>query len=269
MSVIIQKQRELYKRLAKLKSNKLYRINHYPTTKGKIKKLYARCITIKLKDNSSEGITIHYQPKCKGIGDIRFELSPQHILSNRIDKLIFWFAKPRKIGNMIFELLQQAWITRIDFAMDFYGVSTFDYYFSLQGAKIGQITNKDIKNGFGGLRLGSYKSSLHAAIYDKIAFSFNGMKDNNDNTYSVDLLQNQDLKFMRIEVRISSKNKCMKLSELSNLTNPFQKMRIYHRSVETKLVKHKKFVSLLRTKTIPEAMKYIEKNGKRAKFRKF
>lgn len=261
------KQNELYERLANLKSNNLYCVNHYPA-KGKIEKLYTRCITIKLRDKSREGITIHYQPKCKGIGDIRFELSPQHILPNRIDKLIFWLAKSNRIGNMIFELLQQAWVTRIDFAMDFYGVSTFDYYFSLQGAKIGQITNKDINNGFGGLRLGSYKSSLHAAIYDKIAFSLNGMNDNEDDTYSVDLLQNQDLKFMRIEIRISSKNKSMKLSELSNLANPFEKIRIYHRNVEYKLLKHEKFVSLLRTMTIPEAMKHIEKRREKSKIKK-
>lgn len=247
----------LINKLIKMKGNSKYDVKHYKSS-GSIAKLYKRMITICSKKNKKIGLTINYDPKFKRVNFIRFELSPQHIRCKQMAKLIDFLARKRCLGNMIFMLLNRADVTRIDIALDLYGISASNYYFGLDGATKGKLHLKDECHGFGGVSLGSYKSTVQIAVYDKVYIE----KDNiNDIKYY--LYHHEELKFMRIEARIKHcGNHKLKLSDLltgDKLPNPFERLRIYPLSIKKQLFKYKSFCKLLDDMTIPEALVKVEK----------
>lgn len=247
----------LINKIIKMKSNSAYDVKHYKSS-GSIAKLYKKTITICSKKNKKISLTINYKPKFKRINFIRFELSPQHIRCKQMAKLIDFLAQKGCLGNLIFMLLNKADVTRIDIALDLYGISASNYYFGLNGATKGKLHLKDECHGFGGVSLGSYKSTVQIAVYDKVYIE----KDNiNDIKYY--LYHHEELKFMRIEARIKhSGNNKLKLSDLltgDKLSDPFERLVIYPLSIKKQLVKHKSFCELLDVMSIPEALVKVEK----------
>lgn len=256
----------LINKLIKIKSNSKYYVKHYRSS-GSIAKLYKRMITICSKKNKKIGLTINYEPKFKQVNSIRFELSPQHIKCKQMAKLIDFLARKECLGNMIFMLLNRADVTRIDIALDLYGISASNYYFGLDGATKGKLHLKDECHGFGGVSLGSYKSTVQIAVYDKVYIE----KDNiNDIKYY--LYHHEELKFMRIEARIkpkgSSKLMLSNLFMTERISNPFERLCIYPLSIKTQLLKYESFYNLLDKMTIPEALGKIEKGYAKDNIRK-
>lgn len=240
--------------LKSIKSTSKYKVEHYEST-GDISKLYTRTIEISSKKNRNIGLIIHYKPKVKNINFIRFELSPQHIKPKKMAYLINFLAKPVHLGDEIFNLLKIAKVTRIDIALDIYGISCFDYYFGLDKATKGKLYPKETNNGFGGVRLGSYLSNLHITAYDKVFIK--------KSTLTLDVVSNEIFRFMRIEARIKPKSQdAPLLSDLffvENFPNPFERLSIYPLSIKEQLFKHRYFCDLLDKMTIPEALCHLEK----------
>lgn len=248
---------KLIDKLIKIESNSTYKVKHYKPS-GKMAKLYERAIIIYAKQDKHISLIIHYKPKFKNRSFIRFELSPQHIRSKKMAKLIDFLAHKACLGNGLFTLFNNAVVTRIDIALDLYGVSTANYYFGLEGATKGKLHHKNDNHGFGGVSLGSYNSTTQIAAYDKIF-----IEGNNINNITFDICHHEELTFMRIEARIKPKgsNKLM-LSDLltgDKLSNPFERLRIYPLSIKKQLFKHKSFCKLLDDMTIPEALVKVEK----------
>lgn len=247
----------LINKLAQMKSNSKYEVKHY-TSSGSIAKLYKRTITIYSKKNNKIGLTINYKPKFKVANFIRFELSPQHIRCKQMAKLINFLARKECLRNTLFKLFKNAHVTRIDIALDLYGISASNYYFGLEGATKGKLHHKDECHGFGGVSLGSYKSVVQIVAYDKVY-----IEKDNINDIEHYLYHHEELKFMRIEARIKHKgNNKLMLSDLltgDRLSNPFERLRIYPLNIKDQLFKYKSFYNLLDDMTFPEALSKVEK----------
>lgn len=256
----------LINKLIKIKSNSKYDVKHYRSS-GSIAKLYKKTITICSKKNKKISLTINYKPKFKQVNFIRFELSPQHIRCKQMAKLIDFLAQKRCLGNLIFMLLNRADVTRIDIALDLYGISSSNYYFGLDGATKGKLHLKDECHGFGGVSLGSYKSTVQIAVYDKVYIEKGNINDIKYNLYC-----HEELKFMRIEARIKPKGSSeLMLSNLfmtERILNPFERLCIYPLSIKTQLLKYESFYNLLDKMTIPEALGKIEKGYAKDNIRK-
>lgn len=248
---------EMIIKLSNLKSTSKYVVKHYSSGKN-IVKHYERTILIYLRKNKKIALFINYKPRNKGVSFIRFDLSPQHIKSKQISYLFNFLIREKCLGEMFFTLLKNAKVTRIDIALDLYGISASNYYFGLKRATKGKLNHKEECHGFGGVCLGSYHSALQISVYDKIHI-------NKDNINKIEhyLYFHEELKFMRIEARIKPKgNNKLKLSDLlmgSKLSNPFKLLSIYPLCIKRHLLKYKLFYNMLDDMTIPEALVKIEK----------
>lgn len=249
------KNREkLTNKLIRIESNSEYNVKHYEA-KGDISKLYERVISICSKKNKNIALIIHYRPKQKNINFIRFELSPQHIKPKKMTGLIDFLVIPDNLGDEMFQLLDKARVTRIDIALDIYGISCSNYYFGLHKATKGKLYAQETNSGFGGVRLGSYSSNLHIVAYDKIFVKKSEL--------TVDIVNNNLFKFMRIEARIKPKSQdAPLLSDLifaNKLPNPFKRLSIYPLNIKEQLFKYNYFSDLLDKMTVPEALCHLEK----------
>lgn len=145
--------------------------------------IYQYSMRVSVAGNADQSLLIQCRPmpNIKDAGFARFELSPQHFQADDMTAMIKWLAARNRIGRRIYRILYHAWITRADFALDFYGYRLDDFYMQLKRAhkKSGEYRPfKDGGDDMGtGLYLGSIRSGLSMLAYEKVAGAQNLRED--------------------------------------------------------------------------------------------
>ena len=183
-------------------------------------------------------------------GEFRLEMSPQHFSDKDITQLIFWLADKSRLGEMMFDLLNEGWLTSIHYALDIYGMRLSDYLIGMKRCSKGEV-RKD-ENGMEGIVLGH--SSKVASIYEKVDVRPLSKKDL-VKVPCVKLQHNEYEEFLRIEMRFRPAKGELKLGDIKDMPNLLGHLAFYDKAflIDPKL--DPQFVKALDTMVMPVAMK--------------
>lgn len=178
-----------------------------------------------------------------------------------------WLGSEPLLGEYLFKLLKSAWVTRIDYALDTYGLNIDDYFIHLKSASKGKV-NKNSSDGGYGINLGSRNSEVYASVYTKCDVG----DDISDIAEEVDELGNvlvdveQYPKFLRIELRYQPKKQKLLLSKINNMTNLLEKVIF----IDTKVISElSALVPDYKELTLPEIKAYIKEKYPSKVLKKF
>ncbi|WP_374448479.1 hypothetical protein [Providencia sp.] len=260
-----------YNRLNQLKSDEDYIIKRGKSKGDGIKILYSQQVSIRSRYNKKQVLVINYMPtkmdlkktpEYNGRGEIRMEVSPQHYSAEDITQLIIYLGKKKRLGKYIYQLLKEAWITRIDYALDIYNMRLSDYHIGFLATRSGEryLNGGELQ----GQKLGSDKSEHHLSCYEKL--------DVGDDLVSLNELPDEELQieianwcdiqhyrqFLRLEVRYKPKGKKLLLRNLHSLHNLLERVQFYKKPLLAKKG-DLEWEELLSGMTLPELRKYIKK----------
>ncbi|YCI27594.1 hypothetical protein M1E08_11580 [Erwinia sp. PK3-005] len=214
---------------------------------------YGLCIS-RNEPNAPMLAYIMWGPKEAGTGGFSIQFHPQHMTGKRMDILLKWLME--RLGNVFYHLLERAWVTRLDIALDIYGCKLNDYLWGLKYSSV--YEDYDNENGLPGLSLGASDSKLSALIYGKIdatlfkriafperAGYVNG-KGKRKREFFLKIDKEQYPQFLRVEMRVQpestgpgkrgARHKALMLSDLAKLDNPFERLLVYKRKLEGELM---------------------------------
>lgn len=270
--------RKLWESLIQLSSNDCYQIKKHPAGENECSGLYQNVIEVRLK-NRPEGhpllMTIHFKPTaknrrvlkgndmiCHERGAVRFEFSPQHYEPDELTDFVVWLGEEEQLGELSYQVLKNAWITRVDYALDIVGMRLRDHYLSLSGVSSGEVYDPD--NGMEGLRIGN--ASLIAACYEKVDVRELSKREFNEASL-LELNSSEYRDFLRIEMRLHPKKRDLYLKDLGNMQNLPKRLKFYNKALREDKKLDPEFASLLdQGMSIPQARtRYIplsQINGK-------
>ncbi|WP_145480291.1 replication initiation factor domain-containing protein [Yersinia similis] len=236
-----------------------YRIvPHFSNRQSGKKSRYHEAVTIKEKyPDAPVLLWIGYGAVNKGAGDIRFDFRPQHLSNVGLNKLLLWLADEHRLGPLLFTLLERAWITRVDAALDVYEFYLNDAYVSLKGSY--KAEKRGFPDGGREVCLGSRTSQLYIACYPKIDGLGKQLPEPDTNGL-VTINTAQLACFTRFEARLHMKQKHqLKLKNLQGIANLFEGLEFYDRSLDADLVKYPEFAAMLRQWPLPQAKSEFKK----------
>ncbi|AVR02080.1 hypothetical protein [Pluralibacter gergoviae] len=249
-----------YKRLKKMRQKefKKYRVQYI---RNKEKKPYRKALLIRgKKKNSPVLLRIDYSPINRNTGGIRLDFRPQHMPPQKIDHLLSWISC--RLGGIFYQLLERAWITQIDVALDVYNCKLDDYLWGLDRA--GKTAYFDKENGLPGLRIGSCRSLLHILFYGKVNAPSGGKLVYRERTKFININFDEYQQFLRIEARYrpnatpTSKNgNALKLADLLEMKNPFERLRVYSKDLGDELLERGFLCTLPHAPSIAEMKRYM------------
>ncbi|MFC0224991.1 hypothetical protein [Serratia aquatilis] len=249
--------------------NSLYRIApHFSNGRIGKKSRYREAVTIKAKYPGAPVLLwIGYGAVNKGAGDIRFDFRPQHLSNVGLNKLLLWLADEHRLGPLLFTLLERAWITRVDAALDVYEFYLKDAYVSLKGSY--KAENRDFPDGGREICLGSRTSQLYIACYPKID-ALGTLPSEPDTEGMVTINTAQLPCFTRFEARLHMKQKHqLKLKNMQGIANLFDGLEFYNRSLDADLVEYPEFAVLLQQWPLPQAKSEFKKMVGKNELQKF
>ncbi|EAN0348707.1 hypothetical protein JGX82_001975 [Salmonella enterica] len=205
--------------------------------------IYFKPTAKKTRKRGTDGMVYHER------GAIRFEFSPQHYKSDEITNFILWLGEKSQLGDMLYQLLKNAWITRIDYALDIVGMYLHDYYLSLSGASTGEVYDPD--NGMHGLRIGN--ANLIASCYEKVDVRELSQKEfKRASLLELDFNEYRD--FLRIELRLLPRKGDLRLGSLNHMENLPKRLAFYNKALRKDKRLDPMFASLLdQGMSIPQA----------------
>ncbi|EBZ9515402.1 hypothetical protein EH138_14505 [Salmonella enterica subsp. enterica serovar Eastbourne] len=232
----------LFARLFALKSRSRlpYRVEYHKAAKGECGDLYQSVVKIRIRDKPKEhptALMIYFKPTSKQYGGkrsitqrgaIRVELSPQHYTADELTQLLLWLGKKGRLGKYLYRALKEAWITRVDYALDIVDMRLSDFYISLARASTGEAYDSD--NGMEGIRIGSPKSTLYVASYEKVDVS--DLSD--EERYQATLLEldfEQYREFLRLELRLSPEKGELPLERVNEMMNLPSRLVFYSKQL--------------------------------------
>lgn len=259
-----------YNRLNQLKSD-----GHYIVKRGKykdenIKDLYFHQVSIISRYKKKQVLVINYMStkidfkdtlEYKGRGEIRMEVSPQYYSAEEMTQLFVHLGKMKRLGKYVYQLLKEAWITRIDYALDIYNMRLFDYHIGFLAARSGKhYSNEGVLQG---QKLGSHKSEHHLSCYEKL--------DVGDDLVSLNELPDEELQieianwcdiqhyrqFLRLEARYKPRKKRLLLRNLHSLHNLLERIQFYKKPLLAKKG-DLEWEALLSGRTLPELRQFIK-----------
>lgn len=260
---------DLYNRLNQLKSDECYIVKRGGSKGGYIKDLYCYQVEIISRYNKKQVSVINYMPtkidfkkidEYKGRGAIRIEVSPQHYTADDMTKLIVYLGKKKRLGKYLYQLLKEAWITRIDYALDIYGMRLSDYHIGYLAARSGEHYPNE--GELQGQLLGSNKSEHQLSCYEKIdvgveLVSLNALPDEKLQSKVANWRDIRHYRqFLRLEVRYKPGKKLM-LRDLHGLHNLLARVRFYQKPLSAKSG-DLDWEALLADRTLPELRQYIQ-----------
>lgn len=261
---------DFYNRLNQLKSD-----GHYIVKRGKykdenIKDLYVHQVSIISRYKKKQVLVISYMPTkidlkktpiYKGRGEIRMEVSPQHYSTGEMTQLFVYLGKKKRLGKYLYQLLKEAWITRIDYALDIYNMRLSDYHIGYLAVRSGEHYPNE--GELQGQRLGSHKSEYHLSCYEKLDVGDDLVSLNElpDEELQIEIANWRDIKhyrqFLRLEVRYKPRKKRLLLRNLHSLHNLLERVHFYKKPLiinEGDL----DWEALLSGRTLPELRQYIK-----------
>lgn len=232
----------LFARLFALKSRSRspYGIEYHKVAKGECGDLYQSVAEIRIRDKPKghpAALMIYFKPTSKqhggkqGItqrGAIRMELSPQHYSADELTQLILWLGKEERLGKYLYHTLEKAWITRVDYALDIVDMRLDDFYISLARASTGEVYDSD--NDMEGIRIGSPKSTLYVAGYEKVDVSDLSDEERYQATL-VELEYKQYREFLRLELRLSPEKGELPLKQVNEMMNLPSRLAFYSKQL--------------------------------------
>ncbi|MCT6519171.1 hypothetical protein GY03_17990 [Proteus vulgaris] len=261
---------DFYNRVNNLKSDSCYIVKKGKSKDKNIKELYCYQISIRSRCNKKQVLVINYMPtktdfkesdEYKGRGEIRMEISPQHFFSEDMTKLIVYLGRKNRLGKYMYQLLRDAWITRIDYALDIYDMRLSKYHIGFLGARSGKRYPND--GELQGQRLGSNESEHHMACYEKLDVgeelaSLNALPDDELQIKVANWRDNRHYRqFLRLEVRYKPRKKKLLLRDLRNLHNPLERVQFYKKTLLAKKG-DLDWEALLLKRTLPELRQFIK-----------
>ncbi|EEP2640042.1 hypothetical protein R2132_004500 [Salmonella enterica] len=249
-----------YAKLKKMgyKEFKQYRVQYIRNKEGKP---YRKALLIRGKEeNSPVLLRIDYSPINRNTGEIRLDFRPQHMKSKKIDHLLSWIN--RRLGGIFYQLLAQAWVTQIDIAIDVYKCKLDDYIWGLQ--RSGKTAYFEKENGLPGLRIGSCRSLLHILCYGKVDANSGRKLVFRERAKFININFDEYQKFLRIEARYrpntkptSKKGNVLMLAHLSEMINPFERLRVYSKDLGDDLLERGFLCTLPDAPSIAEMKRYM------------
>ncbi|EBP2521091.1 hypothetical protein AAIJ15_002612 [Salmonella enterica] len=251
---------------ASKKKWKPYKVSLEFQKKGK-RHPYWKALIIRRKSDNKMLLRIDFEPRNKNTGAIRLELGPQHMAPREIDMLILWLAV--RIGyNEFMTLLEGAWVTRVDVALDIYGCYLDDYVWGMKDASV--FTGFKKKHGLPGVQLGSNRSPLSILCYEKIDAVGRKSKILRGKGGRVELEIGDFPYFLRLEARIkpggkpgSKNHKYLLLADLKDMTYPFERLRIYPLNIQHMLDIALMYENAPERHTIAYSKKHSQKSPER------
>lgn len=264
----IKNKKTLADKLNNLERDDYYCCKH--KYNNRMHKQYHRVISIWKRGEKAKMLRIEHEPIGSKKGCIRFELSPQHFAEGELNAMLTWLAQDSRLGTLLYTLIFQAWVTRIDYAMDIMGAKLTDYHFGLKGAACGKM--HETEDDFGGIRLGSTESSLFLALYDKETPDGEVILAGKQSA-GLDVEVQAFSRFLRIEARYFPKGKrALMLKSLGNISDPLEHFIVYDRRLENDVGLDDLFRYLLNWMTLPEAMQKMSEylqSGKKTDLRNY
>ena len=252
--------KKTYSNLETLKHDKKrkYRVSYIPT---KERNPYHKALLIRGKKKKSPVLLrIDYIPKSRNTGEIRLDFRPQHLASKKIDHLLSWLD--RQLGEIFYQLLGRAWITQIDVALDVYKCKLDDYIWGLE--RSGKTAYFDKEDGLPGLRVGSCRSLLHILCYGKVDANSGRKLIFRERAKFININFDEYQQFLRIEARYrpnakptSKKGNVLMLAHLSEMRNPFERLRVYSKDLGDELLERGFLCMLPHAPSIAEMKRYM------------
>ena len=249
-----------YNKLKKMRQKefKKYRIQYI---RGKAGKPYRKALLIRRKKEKSPVLLrIDYSPINRNTGGVRLDFRPQHMTPKEIDHLLSWINC--RLGGIFYQLLERAWITQIDVALDVYNCKLDDFLWGLDRA--GQTAYFDKENGLPGLRIGSCRSLLHILFYGKMNARSGGKLVYKEKAKFININFDEHQQFLRIEARYrpnatpTSKNgNALMLANLLEMRNPFERLRVYSKDLGDELLEREFLCTLPHAPCIAEMKRYM------------
>lgn len=256
----IEERKYTYTKLKKMRHNtfKKYRVQYI---RNNDEKPYRKALLIREKErNSPVLLRIDYSPINRSTGGIRLDFRPQHSTSKQIDLLLSWLD--RRLGRIFYKLLERAWVTQIDVALDVYNCKLDDYLWGLDRA--GKTAYFDKENGLPGLRIGSCRSLLHILFYGKVNARSDGKLVFMEKSKFIKINFDEHQQFLRIEARYrpnatpTSKNgNALMLAHLLEMKNPFERLRVYSKDLRDELMARGFLCTLPDAPSIAEMKRYM------------
>ncbi|EKN3395252.1 hypothetical protein RSF21_003620 [Yersinia enterocolitica] len=252
--------KKTYKKLETMNHdrNKKYRVSYI---RNKSESPYRKALLIRGKKKKSPMLLrIDYAPINKNTGGIRLDFRPQHMTPQKIDHLLSWID--HRLDGIFYQLLERAWITQIDVALDIYNCKLDDYLWGLDRA--GKTAYFDKENGLPGLRIGSCRSLLHILFYGKVNARSGGKLVYRERTKFININFDEYQQFLRIEARYrpnatptSKKGNALKLADLLEMRNPFERLRVYSKNLGDELLEKGFLCTLPHAPSIAEMKRYM------------
>ncbi|HFK8166802.1 TPA: hypothetical protein ACGZ2B_002713 [Citrobacter freundii] len=252
--------KKTYSKLETLNHDKKrkYRVSYIPT---KERNPYHKALLIRGKKKKSPVLLrIDYMPRNRNTGGIRLDFRPQHLTSRKIDLLLSWLDS--QLGEIFYQLLGRAWITQIDVALDVYKCKLDDYIWGLE--RSGKTAYFDKENGLPGLRVGSCRSLLHILCYGKVDANSGRKLIFRERAKFININFDEYQQFLRIEARYrpnakptSKKGNVLMLAHLSEMRNPFKRLRVYSNDLGNELLKRGFLCTLPDAPSIAEMKRYM------------
>ncbi|EAB9500316.1 hypothetical protein DL160_10050 [Salmonella enterica subsp. enterica serovar Typhimurium] len=224
----------------KSRSRSPYSVEYHEAMKDECGDLYQSVVKIRISDKPEghpAALMIYFKPTSKqhggkqGItqrGAIRMELSPQHYSADELTQLLLWLGKKGRLGKYLYRVLKKAWITRVDYALDIVDMRLCDFYISLARAGTGEVYDSD--NDMEGMRIGSPKSTLYVAGYEKVDVS----SLNDEERYQATLVEleyKQCREFLRLELRLSPEKGELPLKQVNKMVNLPSRLAFYSKQL--------------------------------------
>lgn len=252
--------KKTYSKLETLNQDKKkkYRVTYTPT---KERNPYHKALLIREKMKKSPVLLrIDYMPKNRNTGGIRLDFRPQHLAPRKIDHLLSWLDN--QLGDVFYQLLAKAWITQIDVALDVYKCKLDDFIWGLE--RSGKTAYFDKVNGLPGLRIGSCRSRLHILCYGKVDANSGRKLVFRERAKFININFDEYQQFLRIEARYrpnaktTSKNgNVLMLAHLSEMRNPFERLRVYSKDLGDELLERGFLCTLPDAPSIAEMKRYM------------
>lgn len=250
----------IYAKLKRMshKEFKQYRVQYIRNQDGKP---YQKALLIRgMKKYSPVLLRIDYSPINRNTGGIRLDFHPQHMTSTEIDHLLSWMN--RRLGRIFYQLLARAWVTQIDVALDVYNCKLNDYIWGLDRSGKTKYFNK--RNGLPGIRVGSYRSSLHFLCYGKVDANSGRKLIFRERAKFININLDEYQKFLRIEARFrpgakptSSKGSVLMLAHILDMRNPFERLRVYSKDLGGELLNRQYLYVLPNAPSIARMKRYM------------
>lgn len=236
-----REKNEVYSSLEEMSQrggNKKYRVEQTKNIQGKP---YRKALKIRRKKKGSPVLLrIDYVPINHKTGGIRLDFHPQYMTTEKTDHLLSWVNS--MLGEMLYQLLVRAWVTRIDIALDVYNCKLDDYIWGLKHS--GKTLYFDTENGLPGVRIGSNRSLLHIHCYEKVDARRDKKIFLKDRAKFININLDEYKRFLRIEARYKpgakptgKKEGALRLAQLLEMKNPFERFQVYSKGLVDELLK--------------------------------